>query len=92
MFAHASEMFLVRDFHTSEKGNVYKCLPISNQSQISQVQFLEFRPKKCFWRKVYSDAVRKDFRARMVQFGHQGEFPRTEKGLTGKAEPLGNGQ
>ena len=48
MFAHAAKMFLVGDFHTFEKGNVYKCLPISNQSQISQVQFLEFEPRKCF--------------------------------------------
>ena len=40
MFAHAAKMFLVGDFHTFEKGNVYKCLPISDQSSITKIEIL----------------------------------------------------
>ena len=91
MFAHAAKMFLVRDFHTLEEGNVYKCLPISYQSPITKLKTTFLNWERCIDRKYgctlnaetcwYARECRfEDFRDRMLQFCHRSQFPGLKKG------------
>ena len=91
MFAHAAKMFLVRDFHTLEEGNVYKCLPISYQSPITKLKttFLNWErsidskygctinAETCWYAR---ECRFEDFRDRMLQFCHRSQFPGLKKG------------
>ena len=103
MFAHAAKMFLVRDFHTLEEGNVYKCLPISYQSPITKLKttFLNWErsidskygctinAETCWYAR---ECRFEDFRDRMLQFCHRSQFPGLKKGWRERPSPrvMGN--